>query len=108
MKHSNTHNFQSYKRTQEGKRRSFASNIEEPYKTPFSEEEIHHEMTKTNETSYGQVQFTHSMIKNNHMTLKNAVLNLNNKIFMNKVFPITLAVATILSIPKPGTHKLYM
>ena len=97
-----TQNFQRYKRTQERKHINFTSNNEEPYNTPFSVEELNHALATTNETAPGYDQITYSMIKNSHITLQTAILNLYNKIFINETFPITWTVATIIPIPKPG------
>ena len=55
------------------------SNIEEPNKTPFSEEEFLHELTTTIETSPGYHQITYSMIKQSCVTFQTAILNLYNK-----------------------------
>ena len=79
-----TQHFQLYKRTQEGKSMNFTSKNVKAYNTSFSMEESHHALTTTKETSPGYDQFTYSIIKNSHITLQTAILNLYNKIFLMK------------------------
>ena len=89
-------------RNQAAAQTSFTCNDEEPYNTPFSEEEIHLKLKLTEEISSGYQQITYSYIKKNHITLQTTILNLYNETFMAEVSPVTSTVATITPISYPG------
>lgn len=94
--------FLRYKQISETQHINFYSNENCSYNQHFTDKELDHCISITNETSPGADRVTYSMLKHIHPSLKTIILQTFNRIYQENFFPQSWRTAIVVAIPKPG------
>ena len=96
--------FSKHRKTEENRSIKYRSMDDEcnTYNQPLTMREMKQAIAAVKESSPGEDAITYSLIKNSHENLKEKLLMIYNKIFLQHTFPDSWKTAVIIPIPKPN------
>ncbi|GBM93400.1 hypothetical protein AVEN_151655-1 [Araneus ventricosus] len=98
-------NFIAFKKCEEQKSVDFLPSYAEDYNSTFSYHELKDALRKSNPTSPGPDQIHNNMLKHLGESSLLTILLLFNRIWQERVFPLSWLKAIVVPIPKPGKDK---
>ncbi|GBL93760.1 putative RNA-directed DNA polymerase from transposon X-element [Araneus ventricosus] len=102
---SYTNDFIAFKRCEEQKSVDFLPSYTEDYNSTFSYRGLKNALRKSNPTSPGPDQIHNDMFKHLSEFSLLTILLLFNRIWHERVFPLSWLKAIVIPIPKPGKDK---
>ncbi|GBN24598.1 hypothetical protein AVEN_220058-1 [Araneus ventricosus] len=97
--------FIAFKKREEQKSVDFLPSYAEDYNSTFSYHELKDALRKSNPTSPGPDQIHNNMLKHLGESSLLTLLLLFNRIWQERVFPLSWLKAIVVPIPKPGKDK---
>ncbi|GBN24737.1 putative RNA-directed DNA polymerase from transposon X-element, partial [Araneus ventricosus] len=97
--------FIAFKKREEQKSVDFLPSYAEDYNSTFSYHELKDALRKSNPTSPGPDQIHNDMLKHLGESSLLTILLLFNRIWQERVFPLSWLKAIVVPIPKPGKDK---
>ncbi|GBM11505.1 putative RNA-directed DNA polymerase from transposon X-element [Araneus ventricosus] len=97
--------FIAFKKREEQKSVDFLPSYVEDYNSTFSYHELKDALRKSNPTSPGPDQIHNNMLKHLGESSLLTILLLFNRIWQERVFPLSWLKAIVVPIPKPGKDK---